>query len=344
MNKLYFKLFSNCVPVKGYSQSIIYDLQLSNFEYIPNLLFDILIISDEMPVSKIKDYYNNEYDDGIDNYLKYLESKEYGFFTYEPDLFPKMDLYWDNAFEITNLIVEDNFQLLLKSNLSLNVDNLTIIYSSFENTTMPNLQKLLGNINCQSTQFFILYNKDIQKIIDELCYTLKKITQIVIYNAPENVKKTYGILDVTFITKSFQFTNTSNVNLNYFSPNIFIYTESQNHHTYFNRKLYINKKGEIKNSPESPYVFGNLEDIKNDVELRDYINNPSFQKLWHITKDKTFVCKDCEYRFMCVDNRIPKTINNETWFHETECNYNPYIAKWKGEHEYKSLLECGVII
>jgi hypothetical protein len=46
---------------------------------------------------------------------------------------------------------------------------------------------------------------------------------------------------------------------------------------------------------------------------------------------------------MCVDNRIPKQTKVGSWYYETECNYNPYISKWKGEGGYKTLIECGIV-
>jgi hypothetical protein len=46
---------------------------------------------------------------------------------------------------------------------------------------------------------------------------------------------------------------------------------------------------------------------------------------------------------MCVDNRVPIKRKKDEWYHKTECNYNPYIAKWQEEEGYKTLEECGVV-
>ena len=46
---------------------------------------------------------------------------------------------------------------------------------------------------------------------------------------------------------------------------------------------------------------------------------------------------------MCVDNRLPHKRKENEWYHKTECNYNPYIAKWEEEEGYKTLKECGVV-
>ena len=46
---------------------------------------------------------------------------------------------------------------------------------------------------------------------------------------------------------------------------------------------------------------------------------------------------------MCVDNRLPYQRKNGNWYHKKECNYNPYISKWKGEEGYHTIEACGVI-
>ena len=45
---------------------------------------------------------------------------------------------------------------------------------------------------------------------------------------------------------------------------------------------------------------------------------------------------------MCIDNRVPIQRSEKEWFMKTECNYNPYISKWKGQTGYKSLFDCGI--
>ncbi len=46
---------------------------------------------------------------------------------------------------------------------------------------------------------------------------------------------------------------------------------------------------------------------------------------------------------MCVDNRLPYQRKDGSWYHKTECNYNPYICKWKDEEGYQAFEEIGVI-
>ncbi len=44
--------------------------------------------------------------------------------------------------------------------------------------------------------------------------------------------------------------------------------------------------------------FGNIR----DTTLAEAIEKPGFKKYRDINKDKILVCKDCEFRNMCVDS------------------------------------------
>jgi SPASM domain peptide maturase of grasp-with-spasm system len=114
-----------------------------------------------------------------------------------------------------------------------------------------------------------------------------------------------------------------------FMVNLFLFSESQLHHNYFNRKLFIGPAGEVKNAPECDVVVGNIQELDQPEQLISLIKMPAFQKYWYVTKDRTEVCRDCEFRYMCMDSRIPYQRENGYWYHHQECNYNPYTGTWK---------------
>ena len=78
-------------------------------------------------------------------------------------------------------------------------------------------------------------------------------------------------------------------------------------------------------------------------KILKFIDFSNTQKLWNASKDKIDICKDCEYRYMCYDPRVPIERKDGSWYYETECSYNPYIAKWSNEKGYKNLKNCGII-
>jgi SPASM domain peptide maturase of grasp-with-spasm system len=116
-----------------------------------------------------------------------------------------------------------------------------------------------------------------------------------------------------------------------FVCNIPLFSESQLHHTYFNRKLFISSSGEIKNAPECPTSVGRIQEITGTEQLITLVKTRDFQKYWYVFKESCEVCRDCEFRHVCVDNRVPHQREDGHWYHEEVCNYDPYTGKWKEE-------------
>ena len=64
-----FKMYASCVSVKGNQRSVVCDLQRQHFTLIPNSLFDIIEEFDGSTIIHIKQHYNNEFDEIIDEYF-----------------------------------------------------------------------------------------------------------------------------------------------------------------------------------------------------------------------------------------------------------------------------------
>src|SRR5690606_52193 len=84
-----------------------------------------------------------------------------------------------------------------------------------------------------------------------------------------------------------------------FFPNLRTYLTSQSCNTCLNRKISIDKDGNIKNCPSMAQSFGNIK----DTTLEEALNHRDFKKYWNVTKDQIEVCKDCEFRHICTDCR-----------------------------------------
>lgn len=171
----------------------------------------------------------------------------------------------------------------------------------------------------------------------ELIMSVQINKKLLVLNSP--FEKNFE--DTMFFTQKNNLYSTEKTEME-IKANLHLFSESQLHNTYFNRKLYIGPKGEIKNAPECEEWFGFIQDIETPEQLKEIVRTSEFQKYWFVHKEICDVCKDCEFRHMCVDNRIPYKRKDDDWYHKRECNYNPYISKWKGEEGYKTLSECGV--
>ncbi|MCE9539157.1 MAG: hypothetical protein K8R85_08060, partial [Bacteroidetes bacterium] len=261
-------------------------------------------------------------------YIDFLKQKEFIFDIKpkEESFFPALKLDWNYPSIITNVLVHVNTlnAALFKLLSALNVKTMGVIVSKQDSINKINNFLNLDTLKKYSLQSFniILLESDIDNI--DLLEANPFITNIT--NLDQISKK--NILEENRIVLN--------------NPSINLYTEAQKHHTYFNRKLYIDEIGNIKNAPTSEDTFGKVKNIKTGLQLKAIVQSRKFQKYWFVNKEVCDICKDCEFRYMCVDNRLPIKRNIHSWYHKIEFNYNPYIAKWKDEKGYKTLAECGV--
>ncbi len=81
--------------------------------------------------------------------------------------------------------------------------------------------------------------------------------------------------------------------------------------------------------------FGNI----NNISLQEVVDDNDFKSLWYIKKDNIEVCKDCEFRYMCIDCRCFIKDKSNIYSQPSKCKYNPYIGKWEGEKGYTPILK-----
>jgi len=127
-----------------------------------------------------------------------------------------------------------------------------------------------------------------------------------------------------------------------FIPTFFQIAQSSKFNSYLNKSLFIDKLGNIFSTPnfEKKPIY-NLKDIfSGKFSLKDIIDDKEFTFFWDISKNEIEICKDCELRMICIDNRVP--IKKGKFFrYEDFCLYNPYIGKWEEEKEFISIEQCG---
>lgn len=337
MNKAYFKLFANCIPVLGAERSIVCDLQRVGFHFIPNVLFEILSEHSDKKIEEIKSYYDNEADAIIDEYFKFLEDHELGFFTNEPECFPKLKNVWKTPSVVNNAIIDvdsnsnhDYFKI--NSQLDrLNCKAVEIrIYSEM---SCADLKDILSHFKDTRLQHILLIVKDSVQIkredLESIISENQKIIGIVVHSSNRTIFANIDDGNSSLITYSKQKIDSAShcglIQTNYFSPNIDTFFESLNHNSCLNKKIAIDKNGEIKNCPSMLNSFGNIKDIT----LESAIDYPDFKKHWNTTKDLIEVCKDCEFRYICTDCRAYTEEPDNQFSKPLKCGYSPYTNVWE---------------
>jgi hypothetical protein len=100
---------------------------------------------------------------------------------------------------------------------------------------------------------------------------------------------------------------------------------------WFRRGILFNNFNEIKELPEK-FIKG-----ISDINLIDVVKSCEFEEIWHIQKDDIDVCRDCEFRYICIDCRAFIKDKTNIYSQPEKCSYNPYIAKWEGEEGWLSI-------
>jgi SPASM domain peptide maturase of grasp-with-spasm system len=191
---------------------------------------------------------------------------------------------------------------LLKLVMSYKFYNLELVLNETEQITYHSVEKL-------SREFLILNSVIIcnsSHKSDEIIST--KFCEFILLRSDCNLKIHCGVISSDLYT-----------------PNLSHYQESLHHNTCLNRKISIDENGEIKNCPSMAKSWGNIKDTK----LIDVVNNPEFQKLWHIKKDEITKCKDCEFRHICTDCRAYIDNPDDIYSAPLKCGYDPYTGVWE---------------
>jgi len=302
--------------IKGYTRVCLYDLPRGNFR-LADKTTQVLIDSIE---GKTMDSVQSNLDSTEKEWLNEFKNSEYLFEVPESTFksFPTINFQWETPFRVLSSFIDKS-------------SDLELVIPTLEQTGCKHLWIVFDTLDIAS--------KEITKHL-EYSYFLSIEIQIEKHNPSNNyesfLKKHPTISNIHINDESFKsyssspevsFSSKKTKGKPLFQINLLIFSESKEHNVFFNRKIYF--------TGSKPFATEGT-----DCRINDNFDEP---KIWLSSKDKTDICKHCEYRYMCVDNRIPVMRKENEWYHDTECNYNPYIAKWENEENYKTLIECGVI-
>lgn len=334
MNKC-FKLYANCIAVKGDKRSVICDLQMGKITFIPNSLHEILTVHCNKTIAEIFAAYDSQYQETINEYFDFLIKKELGFYTEKPELFPDLPLEWEEPATITNAIIDTddnsqhNYSQIFKELNNLGCQSLQLrFYNELNSKELERILELLKVRKIRSVEIIVKYNNDYTPAnLEIIVEKYLRISSIVVHSATQNkIVKHEVTKNWAAIVYSKQRIETASscgeISPRYFSVHVKTFTESIHYNSCLNRKISIDVEGNIKNCPSMEKSYGKYPEIT----LREAINCEGFKAIWHITKDKIEGCNVCEFRYICTDCRafMPYGCNSKP----TKCKYNPHTAIW----------------
>jgi len=334
-----FRLYGNCIPVRGARRSLLCDLQKSQAHFIPNGLFGILTELAERTVEEIKTVFDRECDDIIDEYFDFLIREDYGFFTNEPWKFPPVQLDWDLPGAVTNAIIDTDrnsdhdYDAILDQLDDLGCQALQIrCHDQLSTDEVRRLVKTTGRRQLRHLDLILAYTTDLDlQWLGKLCMDHQWVSRVLVHSSPFDDTKQLVPLSVYVVFQKARFNpaDCGQVEIGYFAVNIAHFSEAQSFNTCLNRKISITPSGDIKNCPSMLRSLGNVK----TTPLADAIKHPSLVRLGSITKDQIEVCRDCEFRYICTDCRAHTRDYRNPYAKPRGCGYDPYTAAWQKASE-----------
>ena len=341
----HFKIFANCLLVKGAVRSLICDLQRKTSDFVPNDLIGIMErLNAKESIEKVLNFYGEENKKIIQGYLSYMDAKEYGFYCKEDefDKFPELAKDYLVPAHITNIILElERKNIVWLKNLLSQIEGLgckDLVLVFYEKIFIEDLNEIisyLSNRRFRSLEIVFKYHFAINtEFFQKLNQKISQLTKVVIFSAPKEKIENWDdkiLFDRIFTKKNItSFKSCGVVKTNYFNTNLPKVLEAMSYNSCLNMKMSINRDGEIKNCPSMPNSYGNIK----ETTLEEALNKSGFKKYWNVTKDEIEVCKDCEFRYICTDCRAYTERNHIDkegldLSKPLKCGYDPYTGEWE---------------
>ncbi|MFN8244336.1 MAG: grasp-with-spasm system SPASM domain peptide maturase [Ferruginibacter sp.] len=339
--QVFFKLFACCIPVKGASRTALYDLQRNSFEYIPNILYDLIQECKQFSAAELQLRYPASAWQGISKFLDYLEENEYGFWTSTPECFPDMSLEWDFPGKISNAIIEFVPE---KSKYDINkairqLEQLRCKYLQirlFGPCPASWVRRLLKNFRGSYFSVIdLLWPYSNEADFAEMLNLLReehRIIPLTIYGC-RNPEVEKHISDTDRFLLSRVHISSENfspgkvkekIDTGSFTINTEFFTEACHFNTGLNRKICIDHQGRIRNHVQHAGSYGDIS----STPLAGVVDSLAFRKHWKICNDMIMVCKDCEHRYMCQSNSEIAEKKGQ-YYKKNMCTYDPYSGQWK---------------
>lgn len=336
----HFKTFANCLIVKGATRSLVCDLQRQASDFIPNDMVEVLEeLNSKKTLEEVFQIFGKENKEVIQEYLDYMDEKEYGFYCEEDefDLFPELNKEYLVPAHITNTVLElkrNNINRL--KDLVPQIENLgckdlsVVFYEELSENDFSRIFKYFEDTRIKSLEITSKHHLEFtDEFLEIINRKLNQLTKVVFFSAPQDKKEYWDnkiLFDRIFTAKEItSFKSCGVVDTKYFNTNLPKVLEAINYNSCLHKKIAIDLNGNIKNCPSMPESLGNIK----DTTLEEALNKPGFKKYWNITKDQIEICKDCEFRYICTDCRAYRENPDDIYSKPLKCGYNPYKTEWE---------------
>ncbi|WP_123868250.1 grasp-with-spasm system SPASM domain peptide maturase, partial [Flavobacterium hercynium] len=184
---------------------------------------------------------------------------------------------------------------------------------------------ILNNSFVNEISFIIKFNNDLYDFLKNNNLGINKFLNIQFHSCSYDSNSQLDNVMFTFTSNKLSIPLSCGIirKNNFVYSNNF-YLESQNHNTCLNKKISIDKDGNIKNCPSMKNIYGNIR----NTTLSEVLIIPEFRSFWKINKNEIDVCRDCEFRHICTDCRAYIENPANIYSKPLKCGYDPYTNLW----------------
>lgn len=326
----FIKLFPCCKIVKGNQKDAIYDLQREKYHLIPHSLTTVLDDAKNLSWGQIVSKYKSNLNI-LNEYLDFLIRNELVIIDEKLSGVKEIDKEFNSASTISNAILDFdnntkfNIQNVINELDELRCENIELRF--YEVIPIQRLLKILSyfeNTGIRDLEILIPYNEilDIDFIL-KLHLDYPRLRKLTIHECPKQLESINIHDEICIIYTSEKISSEQCcgvINHWYMLPKTELYFESLQYNTCLNRKVGVDRFGNIKNCPSARQSYG----VVGKKKISEVVNCTSFQRFWKIKKDDIKSCKECELRHMCQDCRIFIEDVQDIYSKPQKCKYNPF--------------------
>lgn len=330
-----FRLYANCIPVRGARRAALCDLQRQGYDLVPNGLLDVLERFAGHTHAEMLAEVPSAQHAVLDEYLRFLTEREYGFWCDDPGAFPPLELSWERPELVTNALIDvdagsrHDVPSLLRQLDELGCTALQVRW--FRPVTLEEIEGLLKMTHggrLRSLELLFPFDPAWPEgALLRLCGLYQRVSGMMVHSSPEDRVERVEHLETPVFYRREEVTShhhCGQVAPEWFSVSVQGFTEARRFNSCLNRKISVDVAGEIRNCPSLPRSFGNAA----QVALVDALLTEGFRDLWGIGKDQVAVCRDCEFRYVCTDCRAWVADPADRFSKPAKCSYDPYTAQW----------------
>lgn len=353
----YLKLSADCIPVRGATNTAIYDLTRREVTLIPasyHRLFALVEQADVMQM--LEDIKEAGLRQKVAEFVEFLLANEFAYLTENISCFPVLDTVWQGEGTHYNAIIDvdavpHDFQRIFRELDSIGCRFVQIrCYSNLiDAAVLAGILEAAANKSMTSLSLLLKYHEGLPPSeLTRILSVTPHVTECILHSAPLDEKievpavqvlrpgandaSSASVLMTLLLTRQEILSETHCGIIDQAQitpPSISTFSRLLHSNGCMHGKISIDRNGIVKNCPSQQRSFGTV----NEVSLVDVFFSQTFRSEWLTTKDAIQVCKDCEFRYGCSDCRAYLQDSSDRRSKPLKCGYDPYKGAWSNSDQ-----------